>query len=90
MIGCLYPDAQARVTLADLIRQFSEYEWMQSNDYKITCFASAHVACVSLVQTTLCRQLNRSLDKVNAYGGPRRDDAGNQTYGVCICLKSAY
>lgn len=52
LIGCLYPDTQARVTLTDLIQQFSAYEWMQLNNYKITCFASAHAACVSLVQAT--------------------------------------
>jgi hypothetical protein len=51
-IGCLYPDAQARVALADLIRHFSAYEWMQSNGYKMAYFASAHAACVSFVQAT--------------------------------------
>jgi hypothetical protein len=52
LIGCLYSDAQARMVLADLIRYFSAYEWMQSNDYKMTYFASAHAACVFLVQAT--------------------------------------
>jgi hypothetical protein len=32
----------------------------------------------------LCRQPNRSLDRVNAYGGPRRDGASNQTYHICL------
>jgi hypothetical protein len=52
LIGCLYLNAQARVALADPIRQFSAYEWMQPNSYKMACFASAHTVCVSLVQAT--------------------------------------
>jgi hypothetical protein len=31
----------------------------------------------------LCRQLNRSSDRVNTYGDPRRDNTGNQTYSIC-------
>jgi hypothetical protein len=46
------PDAQARMALADPIRQFSAYEWIQPNSYKMTCFASAHAVCISLVQAT--------------------------------------
>jgi hypothetical protein len=63
------------VVLADRIRQFPAYEWMQPNVYKMNCFASAHTAHVSL-----CRQPNRSSDRVNAYDGPKRDGASNQTY----------
>jgi hypothetical protein len=31
LIGCLYLDAQARMALANPIRQFSTYMWMQPN-----------------------------------------------------------
>jgi hypothetical protein len=36
--------------------------------------------------STLCSQPNRSSDRVNAYGGPRRDGVDNQTYGMCTNL----
>jgi hypothetical protein len=52
LIRCLYPEAQAQMALADLIRQFSAYEWMQPNGYKIVCFVFDYAAHVSLMQAT--------------------------------------
>jgi hypothetical protein len=40
------------MALADLIRQFSAYEWMQPNGYKIVCFVFDYAAHVSLMQAT--------------------------------------
>ena len=65
-IGCLYPDAQARVALADLIRHFLRTSGCNQ-------MAIKWLILHPLMQpaSSLCRQPNRSLDKVNAYGGPR-------------------
>jgi hypothetical protein len=38
----------------------------------------------------LCRQPNRSSDRVNTCGGSRRDDAGNQTYGIFFSRDSYF